>query len=73
MKGWTNNMESNIKPKLIGSDMERIIHQAFGSRVVETKELTDGWANSAYAIITSDDRERYPKSGAVQGNQNDAL
>lgn len=68
-KDVTNTMESKIKPKLTGSDMERIIHQAFGSRVVETKELTDGWANSAYAIITSDDRDVILKAAPFKGTK----
>ncbi|WP_261301692.1 phosphotransferase family protein [Paenibacillus andongensis] len=65
----TDIMESNIKPRLIGSDMERIIHQTFGSRVVETKELTDGWANSAYAITTSDDRDVILKVALFKGTK----
>ena len=64
-----NNMESNVKPKLLGSDMERIIHQAFGSRVVETKELTDGWANSAYMIVTSDGRNVILKVAPFKGTK----
>ena len=62
-------MESNVKPKLIDSDMERIIHQAFGSRVVETKELTDGWANSAYTIVTSDGRNVILKVAPFKGTK----
>lgn len=49
-------MESHIKAKLSSSDLERIIHHAFGSRVIQTIELTDGWANSTYEIAVNDGR-----------------
>ncbi|UUZ93511.1 aminoglycoside phosphotransferase family protein [Paenibacillus sp. P25] len=49
--------------------MERIIHQAFGIRVVETKELSDGWANSAYTIVTSDGRSVILKVAPFKGTK----
>lgn len=47
-------MQNAMKSKLESHEMERITLQAFGNRPLETKELTDGWANSAYSILMSD-------------------
>lgn len=47
-------MEGIYKSKLSGEQLNAAVKQAFGQPLTEYSELTDGWANSAYAITLSD-------------------
>lgn len=49
-------MEGIYKSKLNGEQLNAAAMQAFGVPLSEFMELTDGWANSAYAIKLADDR-----------------
>ncbi len=49
-------MEGIYKSKLSGEQLNAAVKQAFGLPLTEYAELTDGWANSAYAITLSDGR-----------------
>jgi aminoglycoside phosphotransferase (APT) family kinase protein len=47
-------MESATKLKLDGSALGLLVREAFGVDPVETEELSDGWANTAYRIRLQD-------------------
>ncbi|MHA7964198.1 phosphotransferase family protein [Paenibacillus sp. CAU 1782] len=49
-------MESLNKSKLGQEELRRIIEKAFGQSFSEAVELSDGWANTAYAIKLADGR-----------------
>lgn len=49
-------MEGIYKSKLSGEQLNAAVMQAFGQPLTEFTEMTDGWANSAYAIALSDGR-----------------
>jgi aminoglycoside phosphotransferase (APT) family kinase protein len=50
------SMESFNKSKLSQEELRRIIEKAFGQSFGKAAELTDGWANTAYAIQLADGR-----------------
>ncbi|MBO9600574.1 MAG: aminoglycoside phosphotransferase family protein [Cohnella sp.] len=47
-------MEGIYKTKLSAEQLNAAVRQAFGQSLTKYSELTDGWANSAYAITLSD-------------------
>ncbi|MCR2806016.1 phosphotransferase family protein [Paenibacillus soyae] len=62
-------MQNAAKSKLESHEIERIILHAFGKRPQETKELTDGWANSAYSILMSDGTAAVLKVAPIHGTK----
>jgi aminoglycoside phosphotransferase (APT) family kinase protein len=50
-------MESATKLKLDGAALGLLVREAFGVDPVETEELSDGWANTAYLIRLQDGRK----------------
>lgn len=49
-------MESGIKRKLTDDEISAITEQVFGFPAAALKELSDGWANAAYAVTLQDGR-----------------
>lgn len=49
-------MESWNKSKLTDVELQAIIYQAFSQSYESARELSDGWANTAYSIVLSDGR-----------------
>lgn len=49
-------MESLNKTKLTETQLGRIVRNTFGTSLRRSRELADGWANTAYALTLDDDR-----------------
>lgn len=57
-------MESVTKRKLSAEEIGRIAQEAFGCGCAEYKELSEGWANSAYILKLEDGKESVLKVAA---------
>ncbi|WP_058304082.1 phosphotransferase family protein [Gorillibacterium timonense] len=60
-------MNSTMKSKLTIEQIQRITAETMKEKVVSLKELSDGWANTAYAIQLEDDRKVILKAAPVKG------
>lgn len=49
-------MEGVTKLKISLEQIDTIVQQAFGNKVINAVELSDGWANSAYDLLMNDGR-----------------
>ncbi|MNW35377.1 Phosphotransferase enzyme family protein [compost metagenome] len=50
-------MDSNTKPKLTVTQLEKLVTFHSGMRIKTAVEMTDGWANTAYRICLENDRQ----------------
>ncbi|WP_438432606.1 phosphotransferase family protein [Gorillibacterium sp. sgz500922] len=55
-------MESAAKSKLNREQLDRIVLDNLNGKIAECRELTDGWANSAYRLKLEDGREAILKA-----------
>ncbi|QYR23615.1 aminoglycoside phosphotransferase family protein [Paenibacillus sp. sptzw28] len=59
-------MESGIKNKLDAKQLKAVIRQVFNESVQEARELSDGWANTAYSILLGSGRKVVLKAAPVK-------
>lgn len=62
-------MDSGIKWKLTDSELSAITERAFGLTASAVKELTDGWANSAYDVTLEDGRSFIVKAAPLSNTK----
>lgn len=62
-------MESAIKRKLTGDELNAIARQAFNQETTAVTELTDGWANAAYLVQLEDGRSVIIKAAPPAGTK----
>lgn len=62
--GKGSNMESLTKRSFTAKEIENIAQAAFGCGCAHSEELSEGWANSAYALELEDGRSAVLKAAA---------
>ncbi|MGM0884883.1 MAG: phosphotransferase family protein [Bacillota bacterium] len=62
-------MDSGIKWKLTDSELSAITERTFGQTASAVKELTDGWANSAYDVTLEDGRSFIVKAAPLSNTK----
>lgn len=62
-------MESGIKNKLDAQQLNTVIRQVLGESVQEAKEMSDGWANTAYSILLGSGQQVVLKAAPVKGTK----
>ncbi|MFX3635134.1 MAG: phosphotransferase family protein [Candidatus Pristimantibacillus sp.] len=59
-------MDSVTKMKISTEQINSIVQQAFGNKIISAVELSDGWANSAYDLLMIDGRTAILKAAPLK-------